>query len=86
MSSAGNLPFIQIDQTVLDFIAIPVEYKDLHKKPDVIASQKRSDFVDDLLAKGRSSAAKSIGFTAFKEASTIFKAALENSTKNRGNH
>lgn len=77
MSSAGNLPFIQINQTVLDFIATPVDYKDLNKTPH---------FVDELLVKVRSSAAKSIGVTAFKEASTIFKAALENSTKNKGNH
>jgi hypothetical protein len=91
MSTAENQPHIDIDQIILDFHASHVDCKFLQVIPEAKMSQKTQALLDKVLADPKfgnflHTSEKSIGFNAFKEASTIFKQAFERTQKSRGNH
>lgn len=91
MSSAENHPRIDIDQVILDFQATQVKFTNLHDIPEANLSKKTQDLLDQILADPKfgdfhHTGKQSIGFTAFTEASTIFKQAFERTQKSRGNH
>jgi hypothetical protein len=91
MSSAENHPRIDIDQVILDFQATQVKFTKLHDIPEANVSKKSQDLLDKILADPkfgdfRHTGKQSIGFNAFKEASTIFKQAFERTQNSRVNH
>lgn len=91
MSTAENQPHIDIDQVILDFQASHVDCSFLQVVPEAKISQKTQALLDKVLADPKfgnflHSGEKSIGFNAFKEASTIFKQAFERTQNSRGNH
>jgi len=91
MSTAENQPHIDIDQVILDFHASHVDYTALQVIPEAKISKKTQALLDKILADPKfgnflQSGEKSIGFNAFKEASTIFKQAFERTQNSRGNH
>lgn len=91
MSAAENHSHIDIDQVILDFQATQVKYTSLKDLPEAKVSKKSQDLLDKILSDPkfgdfRHTGDQSIGFTAFKEASTIFKQACEQTQKSRGNH
>lgn len=91
MSAAENHSLIDIDQVILNFQATQVKYTSLKDLPEAKVSKKAQDLLDKILADPKfddihQTGKQSIGFTAFKEASTIFKQAFERTQKSRGNH
>lgn len=91
MSLSENHLHIDIDQVILDFQDAHVNFTHPKEIPEVNVSKKSQDLLDTILADPkfsdfRHADTQSIGFTAFKKASTIFKEAFEITQKSRVNH